>query len=136
MEKLRIVLLVCLSVLMAYAVNAQSPNMRLSVHEAKTLVEAAIYPNKANAELDQASSSYDPDFIIFEAVDPNPNHNGDMGFFAVNAWTGDVWSTAGSCSRRTSSRLIVMLKNIQARSKLTAVAFHKWHVQKPLCDLD
>jgi hypothetical protein len=127
---------VCLCILMALAANAQSPDARLSVGEAKKLVDAAIYPNRSNAALEQIHNLYEPDFIFFEAIDPNPTHSAHMGTFAVNPWTGDVWSTAGSCSRFTSSRLIEMLKDIHARTKLAAAEFKKRRAKKPICDSD
>jgi len=136
MTKLHTMLLVCLCLLAASAVDAQSPGQRLSIDEAQKLVEAAIYPNKTNAELDHSRDSDEADFIVFEAVDPNPDHNGDMGFYAVNEWTGDVWTTAGSCSRLNSSKLINMLRNIRKRSKLSVSEFDMLRAKKPICDSD
>ena len=129
-------LLACLLILMALAVKAQSPDARLPVDEAQKLVEAVIYPNKSKAVLQQIHDPYQPDFIFFEAIDPNPDHSAHMGTFAVNPWTGDVWSPAGYCSRLTSSRLTAMLKSIRARSKLPAAEFDRLSAKKPICDAD
>jgi hypothetical protein len=131
-----LLLLTFLWTLLSPAVNAQSPEARLSVDEAQKLVDAALYPNKSKAVLEQIHNPYEPDFIFFEAIDPNPDHSAHMGTFAVNPWTGDVWSTAGSCGRLTSSRLIEMLKSIQARSKLAAAEFDRRRAKKPICDAD
>jgi hypothetical protein len=136
MVKLSFQLLVCLLILMALAANAKPPDTSISVDDAYKLVEAAIYPNMTKAELDQAPNSYEPDFIIFGAVDPNPDHNGHMGFFAVNVLTGDVWSTAGHCRRITSPRLIKMQKSIRAHLKIAATEFKKHQAKKPVCDAD
>jgi hypothetical protein len=136
MAKPGTLLLVCLWILMPLAANAQSPDGRLSVDEARKLVDAAIYPNRSKAVLEQIHNPYEPDFIFFEAIDPNPNHSAHLGTFAVNSWTGDVWSTAGSCTRLTSSRLIGMLKSVQARSKLRAGEFDRRRAKKPICDAD
>ena len=121
-----LVLLVCLWTLLFPAVNAQPPGARLSVGEAHELVDAALYPNETKAVLEQIHNPYEPDFIFFEAIDPNPNHSAHMGTFAVNPWTGDVWSTAG----------FEMLKSIQARSKLDTAEFDRRRAKKPICDAD
>jgi hypothetical protein len=68
--------------------------------------------------------------------DPNPDHSAHMGTFALNPWTGDVWSTAGSCSRLASSKLVEMLKSIRTRSKLAAAEFERHSAKKPICDAD
>ena len=129
-------LLTCLCISMTLAVNAQSPDGRLSVEEAQKLVFAAIYPNRSKAVLEQMQNRYEPEFMFFEAIDPNPDHSAHMGTFAVNPWTGDVWSTAGSCSRLTSSKLIEIQKSIRARSSLAPAEFDRRHAKKPICDTD
>jgi hypothetical protein len=128
--------LLCLWTLLSPAANAQPPEARLSVHEAETLVDAALYPNRSRAVLEQIHNPYEPDFIFFEAIDPNPDHSAHMGTFAVNPWTGDVWSTAGSCSRLASSKLVEMLKSIRTRSKLAGAEFERRSAKKPICDAD
>lgn len=136
MSKLRALFLVCLCNLLTDAVNAQPLNHHISVGEAQKLVSAAIYPNRSNAELDKMDNPYEPDFIFFEAIDPNPNHAAHMGTFAVNRWTGDVWSTAGSCSHVTSLKLVKMQKRIRERSKISPKEFGKLQAKKPICDVD
>jgi hypothetical protein len=134
MAKPVIPLLTFLGIALTFAVNAQSPDTRLSADEARKLVSAAIDPNRSKAVLEPMHNPYEPDFLFFEAIDPDPDHSAHMGTFAVNSWTGDVWDTAGFCRRVTSSRLIKMLERIRAHSSLTAAEFARRHASKPICD--
>jgi hypothetical protein len=126
--------LACLWTFVSLAVQAHASNARLLVKEAEKLVEAAIYPNRGQAVLQELRIPEEPDFIFFEAIDPNPDHSAHMGTFAVNSWTGDVWSTAGFCIRVSSPRLTEMLKSIQSHSPLKATELDRLGVKKPICD--
>lgn len=129
-------LVVCQLIWVAFVVEAHASGARLSAKEAEKLVEAAIYPNRSKAVLQEVHIPSEPDFLFFEAIDPNPDHSAHMGTFAVNSWTGDVWNTAGFCIRVASPRLSEMLRGIRSHSALEAAEFNRRRDKKPICDAD
>lgn len=119
-----------------FTIDTQPSNVSISFDEAQKLVEAAIYPNASKAELDKMDNDYQPDFIFFEAIDPNSQHGAHMGTYAVNVSTGDVWNTAGACTLISSIKLDAMQKAIRAHSSLSSEQFDKLHAKRPECDSD
>lgn len=109
----------------------QSLAERLTVEQARKLVYAATDTQLTGVPLEEDHSLYEPDFIILVAIDTNPAHRADIATYAVNAWTGDVWNTAGRCNRVSSAKLRNMLKELQSRSAIDQKATEELRVKKP-----
>lgn len=92
----------------------------LSVDAARYLTWEALKVNRADGPDVRLTLVEDPsapkDFYRFEATWPNPEGSPVLGFYAVNAWTGDVWKTV-VCKRVTSPAIREMQKMIRVRSK-------------------
>jgi hypothetical protein len=73
-----------------------------------------------------------PDFYSFQALRQNSTADGNIGFFAVNRWTGDVWSV-DACKRITSLQLTKELESILKRSGMSAPEAATLRGRSPAC---
>jgi len=76
-----------------------------------------------------------PDFYSYQALAQSSNSNGSLGFFAVNAWTGDVWNI-DTCSRVSSPALQKDQQSILKRSGMSPLAATTLRERSPGCRPD
>jgi hypothetical protein len=124
-----------LGLLVPSAGTAQSipPARAVTLEEAEALVRHALDPRSLTLPkfgLDNFKDPYYPDFYFFDATWDSPG--GNLGGFAVDSKTGDVWAAA-VCRRYTSQRLRSFQKVIRNQIGLSEQDYRKLKRPGPMC---
>jgi hypothetical protein len=106
----------------------------ISVQEANDLVYAYL-KTMGCSERTCALEPSDPDpgFYGFQALHDNPGGSPNLGFFAVDQRTGDVWS-AVVCEKFDSPALLTLQRTIRQRIGLTEEEYRKAKSRGPFCE--
>jgi hypothetical protein len=124
-------LLLCIALVSVPLAKPQSLAERLTVEQARKLVYAATNARLTGVPLEEDHSLYEPYFIALVAIDTNPDHRAVIATYAVNAWTGEVWNTAGRCNRVSSAKLRTILKELQSRWAIDLEATKELRANRP-----
>ena len=124
-----------LGLLVPSAGTAQSipPARAVTLQEAEELVRQALDPRSPSLPgfgLDNFKDHYYPDFYFFDALWNNAG--GNLGGFAVDSKTGDVWAAA-VCRRYTSHRLRSFQKVIRKQIGLSEQEYRELKRPRPMC---
>jgi carboxypeptidase family protein len=119
------------------AVYTESKRREITLEEAHDLV-TALTRDRGNTkapgfELVKFSDPYDPTFQFFEAIWNNPVGSVNLGHYAVDRKTGDVWN-AIVCERMTSASLTRLQRAIRIRIGLTESKYRKARRPGPMCE--
>jgi hypothetical protein len=118
------------------AVYSERKRREITLEEAHDLV-TALMEEHANTKLPGFSlEKYAdplPDFIGFQAVSDNPSGSFNLGFYAVDRRTGDVWNGV-ICKRVKSASLMRLQKRIRIRIGLTESDYRKARRPGPMCE--
>jgi len=106
---------------------------RISTDEARQLVLQVFKKYGPVVEVWQLKDSYDQSFLYFEAYWPNPTGSGNLGSYAVNPWTAEVWHADG-CRRVISAELKRIQGDIRKRLGLTKQKHLILDRRPPLCE--
>jgi hypothetical protein len=106
---------------------------RITQDEARQLAVEALKAKMLNGPTVQLSPiSYVKDFYTFEATWPNPDGSPNLGSFAVNPWTGDVWQVV-VCKYITSPAIQKIQKSIRDRFHYPRKEYKELRARKPAC---
>jgi hypothetical protein len=78
-----------------HAASARPIGTKVGEQEARRLAAEAIGPSKFPFDLDFGAKMSGRSFFVYDGISAAPAAQGSFGFFAVNRWTGDVWSLWG-----------------------------------------
>jgi hypothetical protein len=111
----------------------------VTLEEADALVTAFLN-DRGNTklpsfELDKHSDSYFPQFLYFEGIFDNPGGSCNLGFYAVDPKTADVWDGV-YCARARSASLVKLQAAIRNRIGLTREECQKARRPGPMCEPD
>ena len=109
----------------------------ITLEEAHGLV-TALMQDRGNTrapgfELVNNKSPYYPEFQFLQAIFDNPNGSVNLGHYAVDRKTGDVWN-AVICERMKSPSLTRLQKAIRIRIGLTDSNYRKARRPGPMCE--
>jgi hypothetical protein len=118
-------------------VNTNAPTPRgVSDAEAKTLVSAYLRltdsPGTPSFSLENYSNSAFPGFHFIQAVWDNPNGSANLGFFAVDANTADLWNAAFS-EQLTSPAVARLQQCVRGKNGLSDDDYRKYRRSGPMC---
>jgi hypothetical protein len=117
--------------------STQASSRKLTVEEARELVQVALEPGGATKlpgfqiEAEPPIPEY-PDFYYFEALWHNPGKSAVIGNYAVDPRTGDVWVST-VCKEMKSKVLKVKQKEIRNRIGLSDEDYKKIKKLGPMC---
>jgi hypothetical protein len=86
-------------------------------------------------ELDKFSDPYYPEYQFFQGIFDNPGGSVNLGHYAVDRKTGEVWDGV-ICSRVASPSLVKLQVAIRNRIGLTREDYRKARRPGPMCDVD
>jgi hypothetical protein len=121
------------ALLIAGGAPAQDHTRRIPLDEAQALAQEAMNFYHPGAFLEYMPL-FDDGFYEFAALSDNPVASPNVGRFAVNPWTGDVWDAAGFCERLTSPSLEMRQQAIRERFEFAADEYADLRAKKPVCD--
>lgn len=115
-----------------------SKNRRdVTLEEADALVTAFLkdrgYTKLPSFGLEKYTSNYYPNFQFFQGIYDNPGGSCNLGHYAVDRKTADVWNGV-VCGRATSPSLRKLQVAIRNRIGLTREAYRKARRPGPMCD--
>jgi|SRR5579862_424179 len=120
------------------AVYTERKGREITLEEAHDLV-TALMKDRGNTtapgfSLEQYSDPHFPEFLGFQAVFDNPNPGSfNLGFYAVDRKTGDVWNGI-ICERMKSASLKKLQRTIRLRIGLTESEYRKARRPGPMCE--
>ena len=109
----------------------------VTLEEAEALV-TAFFRDRGNTKLPSFGletyvSKYDPGFQFFQGIFDNPGGSFNLGHYAVDRKTGDVWNGV-VCARARSPSLVKLQVAIRNRIGLTNDEYRKIRRLGPMCD--
>ena len=128
-------LIIAFSVSSACATGA-SPN-KIDLAQAKALVMASLttkerrLPSLAVDPDDDPSSKF---FFVSVTWAGTPNGSVVVGNYAVDPYTGDVFSATMACHEEKNKRLDALQRQVRATLHLTQAEYQKLKTKGPLCD--
>jgi hypothetical protein len=109
----------------------------ISLEEAHALVTAFMKDRGSTKlrgfDLDQYANNDYPDFQFFQAIFDNPRGSFNLGHYAVDRKTGDVWN-AVICEQLTSPSLARLKSATRRRIGLTEDEYRKTQRMGPMCE--
>jgi hypothetical protein len=121
------------------AVYTEPKRQEITLEEADDLVTALLRDRGSTKapgfELVKYSVEDSPEFQFFQAIFNNPNPIGslNLGHYAVDRKTGDVWN-AIVCERMKSASLTRLQRAIRIRIRLTESDYRKARRPGPMCE--
>jgi hypothetical protein len=126
---------------MAMAGTAQSAQRKINPVEIDQLLRGAVEANNPNAlklpgfEFEppfHLPDKYYPRFHIYQAIWDPPAGSVNIGFFALDPLTLDVWNGV-MCEEIKSPKLTALQRTIRARIGLSDVEYKRLRVTGPEC---
>jgi hypothetical protein len=107
--------------------------------EADALV-TAFFKDRGNTKLpsfglEKYTNPYFPQFLCFQGIFDNPGGSVNLGFYAVDRKTGEVWDGV-YCARASSPSLVKLQAAIRNRIGLARDEYRKERRPGPMCDPD
>jgi hypothetical protein len=112
---------------------SQTEQPRISEEDGRFLVHEAIKKHASSAVLELMKEGFGDGFIALAAESPEGSKGSPIvGYFAVNAFTGDVWEIAGDeCSIKSGIELRRLQKTISRRLRIDQKTYSELHTKKP-----
>jgi hypothetical protein len=115
----------------------QTKRRDVSLEEAHDLV-TAFFTDRGSTKLpgfglDKYNNKHYPEFQFFQGIFCNPKGSFNLGHYAVDRKTGDVWN-AVICERVTSPSLAKLQRAIRKRIVLTDLEYRKAQRPGPMCE--
>ena len=111
---------------------------KITATQAKALVMASLSPQQLalpKVEAEQYPSPNSSRFLFFTVVwEGVTNGSVVVGNYAVDPYTGDVWSATTSCREETNKSLNALQTKARASLHLSASQYHQLKTKGPLCD--
>jgi hypothetical protein len=109
----------------------------VTLEEADALV-TAFFKDRGNTTLpsfglERYTDKYFPDFQFFQGIFDNPGGSFNLGFYAVDRMTGDVWNGV-YCARANSPSLVKLQAAIRNRIGLTRDEYRDARRPGPMCE--
>jgi hypothetical protein len=109
----------------------------VTLEEADALV-TAFFKDRGNTKLpsfglEKYTDPYFPGFQFFQGIFDNPGGSFNLGFYAVDRKTGDVWSGV-VCARASSPSLLKLQAAVRNRIGLTRDEYRKTRRPGPMCE--
>jgi hypothetical protein len=139
MVRMRRALAFLLILLCTGTVGATSPpERRITSDQASALVMASLTRQQRrlpNVQTEQDDAPGPSKFMFFTVIwEGTPNGSVVVGNYAVDAFTGDVFSATMSCDEEKNKRLEVLQKQVRVKLGLSLSAYHRLKTTGPLCE--
>ncbi|MGA2570849.1 MAG: hypothetical protein ABSF23_10040 [Terracidiphilus sp.] len=135
MKRVFVLLFACLCVSDASA--ADKAEHKVTPDQARALVLASLTPKQRQLPSLGADSFNDPNssrFFFFTVTwAGTPNGSVVVGNYAVDPYTGDVFSATMSCYEEANNNLKALQKQVRAALNLTQGEYQKLKTKGPLC---
>lgn len=128
-------LIIALSASSTCAAGA-SPN-KIDADQAKALVMASLTPKEKRLPSLGADPYNDPNskFLFFTVTwAGTPNGSVVVGNYAVDPYTGDVFSATMACQEEKNKHLEALQRQVRATLHLTQTEYQKLKTKGPLCE--
>lgn len=114
------------------------PEHRITAEQTKALVMASLSPQQRalpKVEAEQYPPPKSSRFLFFTVTwEGTKNGSVLVGNYAVDPYTGDVWSAVASCEEETNRGLRALQARIRATLHLSHSQYHQLKTKGPLCD--
>jgi hypothetical protein len=136
MKRVLVLLFACLCVSDASA--ADRAERRVTPDQAQALVLASLTPKQRQlpslgAEPDNAANSSRFLFLTVTWAG-TPNGSVVVGNYAVDIWTGDVFSASMSCHEETNRNLKALQKQFRTALHMKQAEYQRMKTKGPLCE--
>jgi hypothetical protein len=117
---------------------ADPPDHKITTDQAKALVMASLTAqqrrlSKVEAEAYEAPAS--SKFLFFTVTwEGKPNGSVVVGNYAVDPYTGDVFSSTRECYEEKNKRLEVLQAQVRAKLHLSQSGYRQLKTKGPLCE--
>jgi hypothetical protein len=136
MKRLTVLLLISFWAATAGAVDP--PEHRVTVDQATALVMASLTAQQRrlpSVEAEPFDNPGSPKFLFFTVTwEGTPNGSVVVGNYAVDPYTGDVFSSTMSCYEEKNKRLEALQARIRAMLHLSQSDYHRMKTNGPLCE--
>ena len=133
---LSLLILVSLSVIDVGAV--QNSGKRITLSQARALVLASLTPEQQllpGVGAEQYDDPHSPKFVFFTVFwEGTPKDSVVVGNYAVDPYTGDVFSATMSCKEEKAKSLQALQTSIRATLHLSQSEYQRLKTKGPLCD--
>jgi hypothetical protein len=134
---MRLFLSVILCLQFAPAALSSPPGRTITLAEAKSLVLTSLAPEQKKLpklEAVQYDNANTPRFLFFTVTwEGGANRSVVVGNFAVDSYTGDVWSASAECTEESNPELRKLQAKIRASLKLSHSDYLRLKTKGPLC---
>jgi hypothetical protein len=135
MKRAVVLLFACLCVLSASGEN--KAERRVTPDQARVLVLAALTPKQRQLPSLETDSYNNPDSsrFLFFSVTWGKTANGSevVGSYAVDPFTGDVFSATATCHEEKNKNLEALQKQFRATLNLTQAEYQRLKTKGPRC---
>jgi hypothetical protein len=136
MKRLTVLFLISLWATTARAVDP--PEHRITIDQAEALVMASLTAQQRRLPKVEAEPFAPPNpsrFLFFTVTwEGTPNGSVVVGNYAVDPYTGDVFSSTMSCYEEKNKRLKALQAHVRATLHLAQAEYQKLKTNGPLCD--
>ena len=122
------------------AVASGTAERKITVAQAQALVMASLTAQQRRLPKVEAVHFDDPDnpspkFLIFTVVwEGLPNGSVVVGNYAVDPYTGDVFSATSECNELKNKRLERLQAQVRAKIHLSQSEYQRLKTKGPLCE--
>jgi hypothetical protein len=119
------------------ACAAEPSSNKIDADQAKALVLASLTPKERRLPSLGADGDNDPNskFFFFTVTwAGTPNGSVVVGNYAVDPYTGDVFSATMACHEEKNNHLEALQRQVRASLHLTQAEYRKLKTKGPLCD--
>ena len=114
------------------------PGRRITIDQAEALVMASLTPQQRRLPKVEADAFAPPNpsrFLFFTVTwEGTPNGSVVVGNYAVDPYTGDVFSSTMSCYEEKNKRLTALQTRIRAQLHLARPEYKRLKTKGPLCE--
>jgi hypothetical protein len=136
MKRAFLLLFACVCVSDASAAN--QTEHKVTSDQARALVLASLTPKQRQIPSLGADTFNDPNssrFLFFTVTwAGTPNGSVVVGNYAVDPYTGDVFSATMACHEEKTKHLEVLQRQVRATLNLTEAEYQKLKTKGPLCE--
>lgn len=122
----------------AAASTVESAQQRITNEQARTLVMASLSDEQRRlpkVEAEQFDAPYASKFLFFTVSwEGTPKGTVVVGNYAVDPFTGDVFSAVIECKMEKNKRLLTLQKQIRASLHLSQSEYKRLKTKGPLCE--